>query len=147
MIFKKDSYYWMLILSGFVLFLAYFLEIVLDVIPCSLCLYQRLLYFILFLISICALLFPGKKKYFFIPVVLTLLSEALIAVYHVGIEHYLIEDDFVCYDNTLEYLSFQKITTSCSNIRFKFMNFSLAEWNLIFASIVMYFFIRFRKIK
>jgi disulfide bond formation protein DsbB len=147
MTYKKDPFYWVLCTSIGALLLAYLSEILLDLVPCSLCLWQRLFYGLIFLTSLCSLVFWDKKQYFFLPIVILLGIEIAIAAYHVGIEHYWIEDDFVCQDNRLEYLSFKKVASSCSNVRFKFMNFSLAEWNLLLSSALLYVFTKFKKPK
>lgn len=145
---KKDKLFFV----GFVSFLAIAIalgsELVLDLKPCMLCLYQRFIYVLLFGVASLGLLVPISRKLclFLIPVLL--FSEIGFALYHVAVEHYLIEENYMCTTGTeisskfQQYLTFKKIMGSCSQGVFKFMNFSMAEWNIFYSGLITYLFMR-----
>ncbi|OYW80846.1 MAG: hypothetical protein B7Z27_03075 [Sphingobacteriia bacterium 32-37-4] len=47
-------------------------------------------------------------------------------------EHYLFEESYVC----------QLIRSGCNVVHFRFMNFSMAEWNLAYIIGMLYYFIK-----
>ena len=143
---KKDSY-WLVLSSSFLaLALAYFSELILNLAPCSLCIYQRVPYFILLVLSGLAIIFLPLRKYILFLVIPLYLSEIILAGYHVGVEHYWIDDVYTCSAGSpAEILSFGEIASSCSEVRFRFMNLSMAEWNLIYAIFLLYGFLKIEK--
>lgn len=147
---KRDSFYLVAIASFFALSLAFLSEVILDLNPCMLCLYQRLVYILLFLISSLGILIPLMRKPLNFIIIILLLAEVSFACYHVAIEHYLIEESYVCStateisSNFQKWLTFKQVIGSCSQGIFKFMNFSMAEWNILYSGLITYLFIRKR---
>ncbi len=125
------------------LIIAYLSEILLNLQPCILCIYQRIPYFILLLIILLSMFIKRTRIVTRHLVLLSLLGEIITAFYHVGIEHYIFEEDFTCKDPSQigNMLTTKKIASSCSLAAFKFMNLSMAEWNFIFASTLLVYFI------
>ena len=79
---------------------------------------------------------------------LSIIAEIVLASYHVGVERYIFEDSHVCQvqnglNSTIqEMLSAGKIASTCSEVSFRFMNFSMVEWNLLYAVFLFYWFSR-----
>lgn len=143
---KKNPYWLVLLSSGAALFLAYASEILFNLSPCSLCVYQRIPYFILLLLSGAVILFPGGRKYSIPLVVILYIIEISLAGYHVGVEHYWIEDVYTCSaKNPASVLSFKEMAASCSEVSFKFMMLSMAEWNVIYVIGLLYGFLKIEK--
>lgn len=148
---KKDVLLLVLTASFFAVLLALMSEIILDLKPCMLCLYQRLVYVLIVATALVGLLMPLLRKLAFLLVGLLLLSEIGFAIYHVAVEHYLIEESYMCGTNTeisskfQQYLTFKKVAASCSEGVFKFMNFSMAEWNVLYSSLLTYIFYKRKK--
>ncbi|MCT4635945.1 MAG: disulfide bond formation protein B [Rickettsiales bacterium] len=140
---KKNPYWLVLLSSGAALFLAYVSELLFNLSPCSLCIYQRIPYFILLLLSGGVILFPRSRKYTIPLVVLLYIVEISLAGYHVGVEHYWIDEVYTCNaKNPAGVLSFKEVAASCSEVPFKFMMLSMAEWNVIYAVCLLYGFLK-----
>lgn len=134
----KNNVYWVVLLaSSFALIVAYFSEYFFGFVPCSLCLLQRIPYAILFLISIVFILKPKGRKIHSLLVILLCLIEFGLVTYHVGIEHYVFEQSAVCQLN----IGANQLP-DCSQVHFKFMNLSMAEWNLFYILALLYYFCR-----
>ena len=144
---KKYPYKLVLRSSVFALVLAYLSELIFDLTPCMLCIYQRIPYFILLLIATTAVLRPSWGKHLVFITIFLYITEIILASYHVGVEHYWIEDTYMCQDSSVGLLSFSEIASSCSEVKFRFMNLSMAEWNLLYAIGFLYSFIRYSKKK
>lgn len=140
---KNDPNFLVFMSSLAALILAYGSEFLFDLVPCMLCIYQRIPYFILFFISLICIASPKSKGYFLYFIIPLYLLEIILAGYHIGVEHYWIEENYVCQsDGIMEALTTKNIAASCSEVKFKFMNFSMAEWNFIYAGSILYWFIR-----
>ncbi|MEK6734113.1 MAG: disulfide bond formation protein B [Pseudomonadota bacterium] len=133
-------------LVGFMSFLAlcgaYFSEILWQLEPCILCIYQRIPYFLIIIIS--ALKFPRSRKYLSFLIIIFLFIEIGLAFYHLGIERHVFNESSICNTdlNISSALSTTKLASSCSLAEFKFMNLSMAEWNFIYAFSMIYYFIK-----
>lgn len=145
---QKDSYYFIASASILALAIVFLSEIVLDLKPCMLCLYQRCVYVLLFLMSLLGILVPLIRKPVRILLIALLIAEVALAGYHTAIEHYLVEESYVCNTATeisshfQKWLTFKKVIGSCSGGVFKFMNFTMAEWNVLYSSLLTFYFIR-----
>jgi disulfide bond formation protein DsbB len=143
---KTDSFLLIFCASLGALLLAYTAEFVFNLVPCMLCIYQRIPYFILLCVSLSGLLCSKSRKYLSWLVILSLIAELLLAAYHIGVEHYWIEEKYMCQiDHQLSALSLGKIASSCSDVRFKFMNLSMAEWNFIYVAAILYAFLKLER--
>lgn len=148
---KQDAYWLTLIAISFALSTAYLAEFIWELHPCMLCIYQRIPYLILVVSSLIAILFPKTQKNISFIIVLLFISEISIAIYHVGVEHYIIEDSYTCQISSDivsklgSLLSVKEVASSCSDVKFKFMNFSMAEWNVFYASALLFCFFKLER--
>jgi len=74
---------------------AYFVEYIMQLKPCSLCVYQRFPYLILIVISLIAVAEKNYKKYNKYLIV-TLIIAIIIAAYHMGVEKGVFELSSLC---------------------------------------------------
>ena len=133
----KNMFIVILSLSFFSLAAALYIEYVLGIKPCILCIYQRIPYAIALLISVCAF-FINNKKILLVILALTFIVSALISGYHVSIEKGFIEPIFSCTSDNINSLEKEEILKSLNNIRpnckdvdFSLFGISLATLNLI----------------
>ena len=124
-------------LSFFSLLAALYIEYVLGIKPCILCIYQRIPYAIALLISVCAF-FINNKKILLVILALTFILSALISGYHVSIEKGFIEPIFSCTSDNINSLekeeilkSLNNIQPNCKDVDFSLFGISLATLNLI----------------
>ena len=124
-------------LSFFSLAAALYIEYVLGIKPCILCIYQRIPYAIALLISVCAF-FINNKKILLVILALTFIVSALISGYHVSIEKGFIEPIFSCTSDNINALekaeilkSLNNIQPNCKDVDFSLFGISLATLNLI----------------
>lgn len=130
---------------------AYFVEYIWGFPPCILCLYQRIPYFALFLISIAGL-FIGYKRCFLMLIILTCLSSVILAVYHTGVERRIFSPTETCSagefisDNLSNEELLEKLYAApiadCSKPAFKIFGFSMTEWNLLLSVVLLVFCVR-----
>ena len=133
-----------LFLSSSLLLGAYFLEFYLSLIPCDLCIKQRIVHFFILILSL--LTFPlftfSKLKFIMLSILnlLWLVSSSL-AFYHFGIEKKLWEgfsecsSNLIFNENTLDQL-LSKSPIRCDETQFELLNLSLAGWNGILSFII-----------
>ena len=141
---KQDRFWLILTACSFALITAYTAELFFNLSPCMLCIYQRIPYFILVVFSSFAIYIPAIQKKLSFSITIALVSEIILAGYHVAVEHHWIEESSVCqiHSYTASLLSTVKVASDCSSVFFKFMNLSIAEWNLFYATALLYCFIR-----
>jgi disulfide bond formation protein DsbB len=133
----------LLVFSTFSLLGAYISEYWFGMLPCHLCLYQRIPHFIVILLALLALWFYSKNKpYNWVSLLggVFILIGALIAAYHTGVEQGIIIMDTSCADtlapasNTLEEMRRQLLATPgvpCDKPQFVFLGLSMASWNML----------------
>ena len=133
-----------LFLSSGMLLGAYFLEFYLSLIPCDLCIKQRIIHVSILILSL--LIFPlfifSKLKFIMLSILnlLWLISSSL-AFYHFGIEKKLWEGFSKCSsnitfnENTLDQL-LSRSPIRCDETQFELLNLSLAGWNGILSFII-----------
>ena len=134
-----------LFLSSGLLIGAYFLEFYLSLIPCDLCIKQRIVHISILILSL--LIFPlftfSKLKFIMLSILnlLWLISSSL-AFYHFGIEKKLWEgvsdcsSNLIFNENTLDQL-LSRSPIRCDETQFELLNLSLAGWNG-FLSIIIF---------
>jgi len=131
------------LISIFSLLSAVYIEKVLGVIPCKLCMYQRLPYMIA--IFFCFLGYNYYKNllwmYFLI---ITFFSSLMLAGYHVGIENGLFAEFSGCTTDNLNLVDKEKLLESlnqiipnCKDVTFKLFGLSLATINLFISLIIL----------
>lgn len=138
----KSLYLLITAISIFTLLSAVYIEYILGVKPCILCLYQRVPYIIA--IFFC---FYGyynlKNKLWIYLLVITFLLSAILSGYHVGIENNIFKEFSGCTSNNTDIIdkdellkSLKETQPNCKDVTFKLLGFSLATIN-IFLSIII----------
>ena len=133
-----------LLLSSGLLFGAYFLEFYLLLIPCDLCIKQRIVHVSILILSL--LIFPlytfSKLKFIMLAILnlLWFVSSSL-AFYHFGIENKLWEgfsecsSNLIFNENTLDQL-LSKSPIRCDETQIELLNIRLAGWNGILSIVI-----------
>ena len=138
----KSLYLLITAISIFTLLSAVYIEYILGVKPCVLCIYQRVPYMIA--IFFC---FYGyynlKNKLWIYLLVITFLLSAILSGYHVGIENNIFKEFSGCTSNNTDIIdkdellkSLKETQPNCKDVTFKLLGFSLATIN-IFLSIII----------
>ena len=136
----KNHFYTSILLISFLIILsALFIEHVLSVPACKLCLYQRIPY--IFSIIICFLgYFFSKNKVFLYLLISVFLSSVILSGYHIGIENNIFlefsgctNDSFNTIDKNELLLSLNNSIPNCKDVNFKVFGLSLATINFIFS--------------
>jgi disulfide bond formation protein DsbB len=130
---KTDIFWIALVSSSLALLVVFFAEYIANLKPCSLCLLQRIPYFMLIVVALSANFFPKWNRIFRWIIVILFSIEIGLSIYHIGIEHYIFEESYVC--------QLINPALSCNQVFFRFMNLSIAEWNFIYAMASLYYFI------
>lgn len=127
--------------------LGFFTQYVLGFAPCELCLYQRVPYVILSIISMAALILKRSEKTWIIMIILSVLSSIGLSGYHTLIERGALEGSSHCNPdiNMPDNLSteqikqqlYQRDVATCTKAPFKVMMLSMTEWNLVFNLILL----------
>ncbi|MDX1923724.1 MAG: disulfide bond formation protein B [Rickettsiaceae bacterium] len=126
---------------------AFFIDIVLGFDPCILCLYARIPYVIMIIISIAALSFNKiNAKYLLFAALLTSILALSLAIYHTGVELHLWESAMKCSSEVMleENTSLEEFKKSlenakiadCSKPAFTILGFSLAQINILINGII-----------
>ena len=156
-IFKIKNFYFIVgLLSIFTLISAVYIENVLEVKACKLCLYQRAPYIIS--IFLCFFGYVNFKNYIWIYFLMLNFSLSIIlAGYHTGIENNIFPEFSGCTADNLNIFDKEKLINSlkeslpnCKEVAFKLLGLSLATINLfisIFIVIISILFIKNEKNK
>jgi disulfide bond formation protein DsbB len=128
----------LLVFNISVLSAAFYIEYILKVLPCSMCLYQRIPYYMATVTTVCFFIkIINFRKLILILISLSVLS-LIISFYHVGIEQSLFDELGTCKDslssgNTIDLLKElnKKGIISCKEVSFKIFGLSLASINCI----------------
>ncbi len=156
-IFKIKNFYFIVgLLSIFTLVSAVYIEYVLEVKACKLCLYQRVPYIIG--IFLCFFGYVNFKNYIWIYFLMLNFSLSIIlAGYHTGIENNIFPEFSGCTADNLNIFDKEKLINSlkeslpnCKEVAFKLLGLSLATINLfisIFIVIISILFIKNEKNK
>ena len=136
---NMNNYFILLfVLSFFTLLSAYILEYFFNHPPCKLCIYQRIPYFFLILLSFFSFLRgPAKKLVYFSIIILT--SSFFISGFHSLVERKLISYDIGCTSTNMDFENVEDLRnfleevpiTKCDEISFSIYGLSLANLNLI----------------
>ena len=118
--------------------------------PCKLCLYERIPYFLAILLIIKILFFKKYEKVTLLLLILVFIFSAILAFYHVGIEQGIFEESFVCKtDNFSKNISKEALleqlklsSVSCKEVSFKILGLSLASINTIFSLFLSVIFLK-----
>ena len=126
---------------------AFFIEYVLGLQPCNLCVLERIPYLLALIIIVLNYKFINFEKYFILSLILIFLAATFLSLYHLGIEQGFIEESFVCdlkngsnlqsKEDILRQL--QEKNVSCKDVTFKILGLSLTSYNIIISILIVYF--------
>jgi len=131
------------VINLFIIFSALFIEYILKVKPCALCIYQRYPYYLILLLSALFFLKNNWKYSLMILMTLTSIVGFFLAGYHVGIEYGVIDELSSCKTEISKNISKDillkelqsKLAPSCKQVDFKLFGISLASINMIMSLI------------
>jgi disulfide bond formation protein DsbB len=143
------------IINFLVISSALFIEYILKVKPCALCIYERYPYYLILIF--CALFFLKNswKNQLIVLIIITSVVSFFLAGYHVGIEYGLINELSSCKtefnnniskDILLKELQ-SKLAPSCKEVGFKLFGLSLASINMIMSLILTILYYRIFRYK
>jgi disulfide bond formation protein DsbB len=141
---KIHKYFiYIFVINLFVVSSALFIEYILKVKPCALCIYQRYPYYLILLLSALFFLKNNWKYSLMILMTLTSIVGFFLAGYHVGIEYGLIDELSSCKTEISKNISKDillkelqsKLAPSCKQVDFKLFGMSLASINMIMSLI------------
>ena len=144
MINKIHKYFiYIFVINLFVVSSALFIEYILKVKPCALCIYQRYPYYLILLLSALFFLKNNWKYSLMILMTLTSIVGFFLAGYHVGIEYGVIDELSSCKTEISKNISKDillkelqsKLAPSCKQVDFKLFGMSLASINMIMSLI------------
>lgn len=130
---------------------AYTAEYGFDLKPCMLCLYERIPYGLVLLISAIAVFYVGKKpktaKILSMVCGLIMLFSFGLSAYHFGVEQRIFDDPSVCSAGEIEAGDiealrasiFDRETIPCSEPAFEFLGVSMAGWNGLYSMGLVFF--------
>ena len=149
-----NPYFLLLILSTSSLIFAYFVEYIMHLSPCILCIYQRFPYLVFIALSIISL---SSEKNYIIYYIFTAIIAICLAGYHAGVEHGIFELSSFCTppisigDNasTADFvkLLYNKPIATCEKPALVILGFSMTELNLLLNLCLLSAFIIFRNYK
>ena len=139
----KNIYLLISAISIFTLLSAVYIEYILGVKPCILCLYQRVPYIIA--IFLCFFGYYNlKNKLWIYLLVITFLISAILSGYHVGIENNIFNEFSGCTSNNSNIVNkdellkaLKETQPNCKDVTFKLLGFSLATINLFLSIIII----------
>ena len=118
--------------------------------PCSLCLYERIPYFLSALLMIKIFFFKKYEKITLLILFFVFISSSLLAFYHFGIEQGFFSESFVCnVENQSKILSKEQLlkelnqnVVSCKDVTFRILGLSLAAINTILSVVLSIIFFK-----
>ena len=148
---KKNLLISIFLISLIALISAYFIEYILGHQPCSLCLYERIPFFLAILIILINYRYNKLEKYFILLLAIIFFISTILSLYHLGIEQGFIEESLLCNlekganiidkDEILKQL--QQKNISCKDVTFKIVGLSLTSYNIIISILLTITLIRF----
>jgi disulfide bond formation protein DsbB len=147
---NKKILFSILVFISLVLVSAFIIEHQLGHVPCKLCLYERVPYFLSMLLIIKIIFINKYEKIILLVLFLVFMSGAALAFYHFGIEQGFFSESLACTtENQLKTLSKEELleqlkqnNISCKQVSFKILGLSLAAINTIFSVILSVIFIK-----
>ena len=147
---NKKFLFLLLTFISSILISAFVIEYQLGHKPCSLCIYERIPYFISIFLILKILLNTNYQKITLFILFLVFLVSAILGFYHFGIEQGFFSESLICTTGNLsENFSKEELLKllesrpiSCKDISLKILGFSLAAINTIFSIILSVIFIR-----
>ena len=148
---KKNLFIAIFLISLIALISAYFIEYILGHQPCSLCLYERIPFFLAILIILINYKYSKLEKYLILLLTIIFFIATILSLYHLGIEQGFIEESLLCdlekganildKDEILKQL--QQKNISCKDVTFQIFGLSLTSYNIIISILLTITLIRF----
>ena len=137
-----------LMVSILSLITAIYIEHIIEIKPCKLCIYQRFPYLVAIFISFLGYYFPNNIFWVKLLILIFVIS-FVISGYHVGIENEFFKEFSGCTNKNINLLDKSKILNSlqnevisCKNVSFKILGMSLATINMIFSSLFVIIYLK-----
>jgi len=137
-----------LIVSILSLITAIYIEHIIEIKPCKLCIYQRFPYLVAIFISFLGYYFPNNILWVKLLTLIFVIS-FVISGYHVGIENEFFKEFSGCTSKNINLLdkseilnSLQNEVISCKNVSFKILGMSLATINMIISSLFVIIYLK-----
>ena len=140
MINSKNIFFLAVLFSIFAILSAFFMQYVLGHVPCKLCTYQRIPYYIIILVGLITLFFPKIIKLTSFLLIFLLLAEFLVSNYHTlstyevisysGCQSAEIPNDI---NQLKEALMSDSLIVNCSNANLKYFGIPLSIYNSFFS--------------
>lgn len=139
-----NYFIYIFLINIFVILSALFIEYILKVKPCVLCIYERYPYYLILLFTILFFFKTNWKNQLMILIIITSIVSFFLAGYHVGIEYGLINELSSCKTEVSKNISKDillkelqsKLAPSCKEVAFKLFGLSLASINMIMSLIL-----------
>ena len=139
-----NYFIYIFLINIFVILSALFIEYILKVKPCALCIYERYPYYLILLFTILFFFKNNWKNQLMILIIITSVVSFFLAGYHVGIEYGLINELSSCKTEVGKNISKDillkelqsKLAPSCKEVAFKLFGLSLASINMIMSLIL-----------
>lgn len=135
--FKNNFYLIMISVNFFTILSALYIEYVLSVPACKLCLYQRVPYVVAIIICFFGYFFSNNKLWLYL-LIITFLTSLIISAYHTGIENDFFQEFSGCKSENLNTIdktellrSLNNILPNCKDVNFRIFGLSLATINFI----------------
>ena len=135
--FQNRFYAVILIFSLFTILSALYIEHILLIPACKLCLYQRIPYILSIIISFFGLYFSNSRVWLYLLIV-TFSGSIIISGYHLGIENNVFAEFSGCTNENLNTIdksellkSLSNVLPNCKNVNFRIFGSSLATINFI----------------
>ena len=145
---QQNLFLTLLIFKALIILSAIYIEYILKVPACNLCLYQRIPYYLSILILFYIVLNKSTNIILIISLAILMFVNIVLSIYHVGVEQQIISEPMLCRSNSniqnvdqlLENLK-NNTFISCKDVNFTFLGFSLASINVLISSILAYFYV------
>ena len=145
---QRKLFLTLLIFKALIILSAIYIEYILKVPACNLCLYQRIPYYLSILILFYIVFNKSTNIILIISLAILMFVNIVLSIYHVGVEQQIISEPMLCRSNSniqnvdqlLENLK-NNTFISCNDVNFTFLGFSLASINVLISSILAYFYV------
>ena len=145
---QQNLFLTLLIFKVLIILSAIYIEYILKVPACNLCLYQRVPYYLSILILFYIVFNNSTNIIPIISLAILMFVNIVLSIYHVGVEQQIISEPMLCRSNSniqnvdqlLENLK-NNTFISCKDVNFTFLGFSLASINVLISSILAYFYV------
>lgn len=133
-----------LLSSTAALIFAYVLEYFFNMLPCKLCTYERVVYYVAGLLAVVCML--KNNKILIYAIFCSYFVGAIISFYHVGLEFHLFHDVLGCTEQAIGNTSVEELRNNMLNPNYSpscdrphyILGVSLAIWNLIYSLAVLF---------